>query len=69
MKTLFSLNQDCENALIDFPFHENAATWIEEQKSLFETIEKVRNSELYKYSHITEIVFMDIFFDTYTSNK
>lgn len=69
MKTLFSLNQDCENALIDFPFHEITATWIEEQKSLFETIEKVRNSELYMSSHLIEIVFIDIFFDTYTSNE
>jgi hypothetical protein len=69
MKTIFSLNQDCENALIDFPFHDIAATWIEEQKSLFETIEKIRNSELYKSSHLAEIVFIDIFFDTYTSNE
>lgn len=69
MKPLFNLNQDCENALIDFPFHDITSTWIEEQKLLFQKIENIRKSDLYKNSHITEIVFIDIFFETYSKNK
>jgi hypothetical protein len=69
MKTLFSLNQDCENALIDFPFHDNASTWMEEQKILFQIIEKIIQGELYKNSQVTEIVFIDIFFETYMKYK
>jgi hypothetical protein len=69
MKTLFSLNQECENALIDFPFHDNTSTWLEEQKILFQIIEDIIKGELYKNSHVTEIVFIDIFFETYTNNK
>jgi hypothetical protein len=69
MKTLFSLNQECENALIDFPFHDNTSTWLEEQKALFQIIEDIIKGELYKNSHVTEIVFIDIFFETYTNNK
>lgn len=69
MKTLFSLNQECENALIDFPFHDNTSTWLEEQKILFQIIEDIIKGELYKNSHVTEIVFIDIFFETFTNNK
>jgi hypothetical protein len=69
MKTLFNLNQDCENALIDFPFHDIATTWIDEQKFLFQIIENIRKSDSYKNSHIIEIVFIDIFFETYSKNK
>jgi hypothetical protein len=69
MKTLFRLNQECENALIDFPFHDNTSTWLEEQKILFQIIEDIIKGELYKNSHVTEIVFIDIFFETYTNNK
>lgn len=69
MKPLFNLNQDCENALIDFPFHDIPTTWIDEQKILFQKIENERKSDLYKNSHITEIVFIDIFFETYSKNK
>ena len=58
MKNLFSLNQDCENALIDFPFHDNVCTWIDEQKTLFNIIENIIQGEVYKNSHITEIVFI-----------
>jgi hypothetical protein len=69
MKTLFSLNQDCENALIDFPFHDNVSTWIDEQKTLFNIIENIIQGEVYKNSHITEIVFIDIFLETYLKYK
>jgi hypothetical protein len=69
MKNLFSLNQDCENALIDFPFHDNVCTWIDEQKTLFHIIENIIQGELYKNSHITEIVFIDIFLETYMKYK
>ena len=69
MKNLFSLNQDCENALIDFPFHDNVSTWIDEQKTLFNIIENIIQGEVYKNSHITEIVFIDIFLETYLKYK
>jgi hypothetical protein len=69
MKNLFSLNQDCENALIDFPFHDNASTWIDEQKTLFQIIENVIQWESYKNSQVTEIVFIDIFLETYLKYK
>jgi hypothetical protein len=69
MKTLFSLNQDCENALIDFPFHDNVCTWIDEQKKLFQIIENIIQGELYKNTHITEKVFIDIFLETYMKYK
>lgn len=69
MNTIFILNQDCENALIDFPYHEIAATWLEEQKSLFETVQKLRNSELYNDSQAAAILFIEQFFETYLSNK
>jgi len=69
MKNLFSLNQDCENALIDFPFHDNVCTWIDEQKTLFHIIENIIQGDLYKHSHLTEIVFIDIFWETYMKYK
>lgn len=69
MNTIFILNQDCENALIDFPFHDITTTWITEQKSLFEIITNLRKSELYKNSQALEILFIDQFFETYTRNK
>lgn len=69
MKNLFSLNQDCENALIDFPFHDNVCTWIDEQKTLFHIIENIIQGDLYKHSHLTEIVFIDIFWKTYMKYK
>jgi hypothetical protein len=30
-----SLNNECENAMIDKPFHEEIKTWIEDYQSLF----------------------------------
>ena len=69
MNTIFILNQDCENALIDFPYHEIAATWLEEQKSLFETVQKLRNSESYNDSQAAAVIFIEQFFETYLSNK
>jgi len=69
MKTLFSLNQDCENALIDFPFHDITTTWMDEQKSLFQIIENIRKDEFYKCGNVNEKVFIDIFFETYSNNK
>jgi TRAP-type mannitol/chloroaromatic compound transport system permease small subunit len=69
MKTFFSLNQECENALIDFPFHDNTSTWLEEQKILFQIIEDIIKGALYKNSHGNEKVFIDLFFETYTNNK
>ena len=69
MNTLFIINQDCENALIDFPFHDITTTWIADQKSLFEIIKNLRKTELYKNSQATEILFIDLFFETYTRNK
>lgn len=69
MNTIFILNQDCENALIDFPFHEIAATWLEEQKSLFEKIQKLKNSELFNDSQAAAVIFIEQFFVTYISNK
>ena len=69
MNTIFILNQDCENALIDFPFHEIAATWLEEQKSLFEKIQKLKNSELYNNSQAATVIFIEQFCETYLSNK
>ncbi len=32
---IFKLNSECENALIDFPFHDNETTWIQEHRLLF----------------------------------
>ena len=32
------LNNNCEKALIDFPFHDEAVTWLEEHKELFRSI-------------------------------
>lgn len=32
------LNNNCEKALIDFPFHDEASTWLEEHKELFYSI-------------------------------
>lgn len=29
------LNSECENALIDFPFHDNTDTWISNHELLF----------------------------------
>ncbi len=30
------LNNECENALIDFPFHDNSSTWISDHQTLFD---------------------------------
>jgi hypothetical protein len=33
--TIKVLNSECENALIDFPFHEQSLTWIKDYQLLF----------------------------------
>jgi hypothetical protein len=33
------LNDECENALIDFPFHDNTYTWISNHEILFNKCE------------------------------
>lgn len=65
MKTIFILNQACENALIDFPFHDLAVTWINDHKSLFDKVDLIVNSELYIESESKNVIFINLFLDTY----
>jgi hypothetical protein len=69
MKTIFILNQACENALIDFPFHDNTDTWINDHKSLFDKIELIINNELYKTSESKNVFYINLFLETYINNK
>jgi hypothetical protein len=45
--TLIVLDSECENAIIDFPFHDHEATWLIDYNKLFEkvSIEINRGSE------------------------
>ena len=69
MKTIFILNQACENALIDFPFHDNTDTWINDHKSLFDKVDLIVNSELYIGSESKNVLHINIFIQTYINNK
>ena len=69
MNTIFIINQACENALIDFPFHDTANTWINDHKLLFDEIELIKNSELYKSSASKNVMYIYIFLETYINNK
>jgi len=69
MKTIFILNQACENALIDFPFHDLAVTWINDHKSLFDKIELIINNELYIGSESKNVFYINLFLETYINNK
>ena len=42
---ILKLNSDCENALIDFPFHDHQTTWIQEHRLLFEQTQNI-NEEI-----------------------
>jgi hypothetical protein len=42
--TLKVLESECENAMIDFPFHDHEATWLVDYKKLFEKVSIVINS-------------------------
>jgi hypothetical protein len=35
------LDNDCENALIDFPFHENTETWLSDHQLLFNSCSNI----------------------------
>ncbi len=37
-RDFIALNSQCENALIDKPFHDHSTTWVEDHKSLFEQV-------------------------------
>lgn len=41
----YTINNNCEKALIDFPFHDEISTWLEEYNPLFESI-KIEACEL-----------------------
>ena len=45
---ILRLNSECENALIDFPFHDNKTTWIQEHSVLFANTQKLKESSVYK---------------------
>jgi|694.fasta_scaffold89534_4 hypothetical protein len=46
---IFRLNSECENALIDFPFHDNNITWIQEHSLLFASIEKLNEAVIQQF--------------------
>jgi hypothetical protein len=37
------VNSECENALIDFPFHDKVETWIKDHQSLFAACTTLEN--------------------------
>lgn len=43
---IINLNSQCENALIDKPFHEEPTTWIDEYNLLFNNVETLMKSTL-----------------------
>ena len=55
---ILKLNSECENALIDFPFHDNPTTWTQEHLSLFAQTQNINevlaNKELEKNNFIQQ---------------
>jgi hypothetical protein len=64
---ILKLNSECENALIDFPFHDNQITWIQEHHLLFAQTqninEEITNKELGKNNFIQQFKML------YLTNK
>ena len=69
MKELYILNQDCENALIDYAFHDNHKTWIAEQTILFNLVVKTKQDQAYINGQPKDVNFINLFFETYFNNK
>jgi hypothetical protein len=52
-RSLSELNSQCENAMIDKPFHDHSTTWVEEHKSLFDQVEIfIKQNEILLNCHV-----------------
>lgn len=69
MNNLFSLNQHCENALIDFPFHDIVETWIQDHYLLYLKIEEAFKSVAYNSAEAHNKHFIELFYSTYKNNQ
>jgi hypothetical protein len=62
--TLKVLDSECENAIIDFPFHDHEASWLIDYKNLFEKVSIVINGSS-KQIDLTEEKFIQQFYLLY----
>jgi hypothetical protein len=62
--TLKVLDSECENAIIDFPFHEHIVTWLSDHKKLFESVSHLMNDAL-KINDLSDKLFTQQFYLLY----
>ena len=68
---LFELNNQCENILIDLPFHDSSKTWLLENESLFKDLclELSIIQPITKNSLLEEFIYLTKFHDRFVELK
>jgi hypothetical protein len=66
---LNTLNCQCENALIDKPFHDHMNTWLKEYENLFYSTEQIINSGNNKIGESINTVFIFSFYNEYKTTS
>ena len=61
------INSQCENALIDLPFHDILNTWIEEYHSLFIQVNTIMQGNQINKIQSASTSFIYSFYQTYLS--
>jgi hypothetical protein len=59
---------ECENALTDFPFHDEVKTWLTDHKNLFETASLLMNEAFEKNKNSEKIIIIRFYYQ-YLENK
>ena len=59
--TIRGLNSECENALIDLPFHDEITTWLNDHRALFLKISFLLQENTIEEMEQDRCQFMDAF--------
>lgn len=64
-----TLNAQCENALIDKPFHDHMVTWLNEYENIFHSAEQIVNTSKIKTDENHNIGFIIAFYNEYKTSS
>ncbi len=62
------LESECENALIDFPFHDQVQTWLSDQNVVYEKVAMLMNDHSIT-SETKDVKFITQFYTLYLKNN
>ena len=64
-----TFNCQCENALIDKPFHDHVVTWLNEYENIFQIAEEIINTRKLKIDENHNIGFIIAFYNEYKTSS